>query len=438
MPIEDEIILENLNQVLLYLIDGKIESANDLLDKLDPELTEKNLWSELTANFRKYLIQYKEGAEFLRAIANGNLSVVPPQDPNRDNIMISQYKQLQSILSHLIWQTQQIANGDLNQKITFLGDLSISYNRLIASLREMRQLEERLRLASNSGKIGIWDWDIVNDTLIWDDSMYYLYCIRKEDFGGAYDAWIKTLHPEDKEYIEGEIQAAIRGVHEYSPEFRIITADGSVKVIKAESKTIRDQSGKALRMTGTNIDITHTKQAEIALKENELKFRTLFETAGDAILLFTEGRWVDCNARALRIFGCTRNQIIGANPGRFSPPRQPDGQSSEELTIERINLAYSGKPQFFEWEHCRADATPFTTEVNLNRLDVGGKQYIQAIVRDVSGRKLAEAKVSEQLNELRRWYDAIADREDRIIEMKMEVNKLLTEAGKPPRYESVI
>jgi len=147
-------------------------------------------------------------------------------------------------------------------------------------------------------------------------------------------------------------------------------------------------------------DVTQRKKAEEALRDNELKYRALFETSDDAILLFTEGSWVDCNARTLTMFGCTREQFIGAHPIRFSPLKQPDGRSSEELAIERINLAFAGKPQFFEWEHCQADGTPFAAEVNLNRLELEGKPYIQTIVRDVTERKRSEEEIRKLNAEL--------------------------------------
>ena len=134
-------------------------------------------------------------------------------------------------------------------------------------------------------------------------------------------------------------------------------------------------------------DITARKQAELKLRESELKFRALFETADEAILLFAGEQWVDCNAAAARVFGCTREQIIGANPARFSPPTQPDGQSSGELSVKRIGLAYANEPQAFEWVHCRPDGTLFDAEVHLNRVDLGGKPFIQAIVRDISEHK---------------------------------------------------
>ena len=127
-------------------------------------------------------------------------------------------------------------------------------HRLVGEM--LRDSEERLKLATRAAHIGIWDWDVEQNKLIWDDSMYALYGIQKEDFGGAYDAWTRTIHPEDLNYTDAEIQAALRGEREYAPEFRVILPDGSIRFIKAASKTLFDGNGKPLRMLGTNVDIT--------------------------------------------------------------------------------------------------------------------------------------------------------------------------------------
>ena len=191
--------------------------------------------------------------------------------------------------------------------------------------------------------------------------------------------------PEDLAIGMEDLGAIVAGKKKSSRvEKRYVRRDGTVIWGEVSINLVRNSQGQPLHFMPFILDITERKRAEELLRDSELKYRALFETAEGAILLFADGSWVDCNAKALSVFGCTREQIIGAHPNTFSPPTQPDGRPSEPEAVKLITLAYTTGPQSFEWEHCRMDGTTFAAEVNLNRVDLGGKPHIQAIVRDVS------------------------------------------------------
>ena len=142
-------------------------------------------------------------------------------------------------------------------------------------------------------------------------------------------------------------------------------------------------------------DVTEPHQKEVALRENEYKFKTLFETANDAILLTDGLVFLDCNHKAETMLGCSREKILAQPIGHFSPARQPDGTESRPKINQLIAAALSGTPQFYEWVGRRADGTPYNAEVSLNRIEVRGQNIVQAIIRDITARKQAEAARQE-------------------------------------------
>ena len=154
------------------------------------------------------------------------------------------------------------------------------------------------------------------------------------------------------------------------------------------------------RDNGSRVDDSAEGRIYLArIRESEIKYRALFDNANDGIFLMKGDIFIDCNRKFLSILRCSREQIIGQTPYRFSPPFQPDGRASKEKAREKGRAAISGEPQFFEWKHCRYDGTLFDAEVSLNRILIDENTLLlQAIVRDVSERKEAENKlrVSEE------------------------------------------
>lgn len=127
---------------------------------------------------------------------------------------------------------------------------------------ERGRLSERLQLATQSAQLGLWDWDIKNNELIWDEAMYRLYNISENEFSSVYEGWVSCVHADDRQRVDNDIQLVLAGKKKYDPEFRIVWKDSSIHYIKASGLIEKDSEGNLVRMTGFNWDITEQKKVE--------------------------------------------------------------------------------------------------------------------------------------------------------------------------------
>jgi PAS domain S-box-containing protein len=143
----------------------------------------------------------------------------------------------------------------------------------------LKEATQRLQLAVSSGHLGIWDWDAVNDVLVWNERMYELYGVSKNTFRMSRETWIKCLHPDDVAMALEEMRAALNGEKKYDFDFRIVHPDGETKFIKSNALVIRDEAGKAVRVIGMNMDITERKHTEEQLLQAQ-KMEAVGQLAG--------------------------------------------------------------------------------------------------------------------------------------------------------------
>ncbi|MBI3903338.1 MAG: PAS domain S-box protein [Nitrosomonadales bacterium] len=145
----------------------------------------------------------------------------------------------------------------------------------------IKEKEERLTLATVKNGVGVWDWNLVTQEMIWDDSMYMLYHIRREDFIGTEEAWRASLHPDDLTRGDQEVADAIADKKPFETEFRVIWPSGEIRYIKAVAKVFRDEQGKPLRMLGINMDVTERSKAEEEVRKlnRDLEQRVVERTA---------------------------------------------------------------------------------------------------------------------------------------------------------------
>ncbi|HEX2965249.1 MAG TPA: PAS domain S-box protein [Syntrophorhabdaceae bacterium] len=261
---------------------------------------------------------------------------------------------------------------------------------------EFLGIEDKLRVIIDAAPIAV---------MIHQDD-YWIYANRasEEITGHSVRELLGThfweiAHPDHLQFVREYGQKRQHGEETKNRyEFKIVTKSGIEKWVDltGTSTLIGAKPAAVVSMA----DVTERKMAEKAHLEDVAKYRALFENANDAIILLKDGRIIDCNKKTLEMFQCTMGQIIGETQYGFSPLLQSVGVSSKERISDLIRAAQSGESQFFEWRHCRYDRSVFDTEVSLSRIAFSSETLIQAIIRDVTERKLHEKKQRQLVSEL--------------------------------------
>ncbi|OWW26541.1 hypothetical protein B4Q04_02330 [Zobellia sp. OII3] len=194
---------------------------------------------------------------------------------------------------------------------------------------------QRLEIATTGANVGIWDFDIVNNQLVWDDNMYLLYGIDKKDFNGVYEAWQSGLHPGDKIRGEKEIAMAISGEKEFDTEFRVVWPNGETRYIKASAVTQRNADGKAIKMTGTNWDITELKNTQMMLSKSQESFFGAFENSDTGMAIVSiNGKWIKVNQSLCSSLGYEEEELLKLTFQQITHPE--DLQNDIELLNQTI------------------------------------------------------------------------------------------------------
>ncbi len=134
-------------------------------------------------------------------------------------------------------------------------------------ISELQNVKQRLELAIDSGQLGIWDWDIENDRMVWNERMLELYGMKKDQLTGTGRDWRRHVHPDDLQRVIAAMDAALTGEGDYEVDFRTLHPDGRTVEIKTDGIVIRNAEGRAVRMIGMNRDVTERKLLEEQLRQ---------------------------------------------------------------------------------------------------------------------------------------------------------------------------
>lgn len=269
--------------------------------------------------------------------------------------------------------------------------------QLQQAMAERETLSVRLALAVTSGGIGIWEWDILQNQVFWDDRMYELYGLQRSDFSNAYEAWLHAIHPDDQAEAEAISLQARRGEREYNPEFRVIHGDGSIHYLQAYALIQRNEAGEPLRMIGINFDITDRKQAEARLRASEA---ALLEAQRVAHI----GNWefdvvsqtIHWSEELYRMFGLELSHPIPTYQ-EYVQKLHPDDRANLIHCVERAIT--TGQPYRIDYRVILADGT---TRYHEGRGEVICNHQGQVVklfgtALDISDRKQIALQLQQQL-----------------------------------------
>lgn len=307
---------------------------------------------------------------------------------------------------------------------------------------KIEQNEERLRLAIDATRAGLWDLNFATGRLIISDAWFDIIGYHPSELRPLNQAkWKKLVHPEDYAAAHPLFVQHLKGLNElHEATLRIQHKNGNWLWFQSRGKVIaQDQSNRAVRMTGTLIDLSKQKELEISLKnqlaenqklfdenvtqttqlaDNEEKYRVLYESSLDAIILIKDRCYAACNPKSYEMFQCEPGYLIGRSPDKFSPEFQPDGQRSKDKSDVIFEKVYKGEPQIFEWVHQRPNGELFDVSVRLNLVELDNEQYIQTVLHDITEKK----KVASELENYRENLEILV--EQRTAELTQAMNDL--------------
>ncbi|MHB8829748.1 MAG: PAS domain S-box protein [Syntrophales bacterium] len=328
-------------------------------------------------------------------------------DPDRIRIVeVEQYKKDGSIVlmeNHLSFMRDEAKKP--------VGIISVSHDITERRRAEEALLTNRAQLANalEMARLGHWEYDVVNDLFTFNDQFYGMFHTTAEQVGGytmcSSEYARRFVHPDDIEVVGEETRKAIETTDPHFTqqiEHRMLYADGTVGYITVRFFIIKDSHGRTVKTYGVNQDITERKRAEEALNKAKTLLDKTFASMDEAILIVDSNtrKIIACNHATEIIFGFVEKDLVG--------------YSTDVLHVDKLSYDLFGQELFpvldangvfrTEFQMRRKNGSVFHTENTVTEIldDLGYRNSVVSVVRDITDRKQAEKQLQDTLESLRK------------------------------------
>ncbi|MEA5624287.1 PAS domain-containing protein [Nostoc sp. UHCC 0251] len=303
-----------------------------------------------------------------------------------------------------LWVVDQgFAVQDANGQVVRVVGASTDITEQQAVLRDrqqaeanLRESEERIRLATTAAELGMWFWNITTNELIWTEKCKQLYGLSPEA-EISFEIFLNCVHPEDRHCIHEAIAYCLEEKVECDIEYRSLWPDGSIHWIAAKGRIFYDAEDKPVRMMGTVQDITQRKQAENELRQRETQLRRLVDSNIIGIMFATLDCITEANQAFLEMVGYSREELLAGKVRRkhITPPEYYtlDEQGLEQLFTVGICTPY-------EKEYIRKDGSRIPILIGGALVEQDPASWI-CFILDLTPRKQLEKALRQQAEELK-------------------------------------
>lgn len=347
------------------------------------------LYAEITPEMLSQVTHDKNQLELLEKLHIRSVAIVP---------LIARKKTLGAITFVRSYPHERYEKSDMNFFLSLAtkAALSVDNARLHATLlretqksreifSQLRENEKALQLALEVGNMGVWDWEIRSGELTQSNSLGQFPSMPHGTGQVSSKDFLRLVHPLDRTHWEKTISQAIKQIGLYENEFRMQYPDKSKRWIFSKGEVLPDGIGNPSRLIGVSIDITKRKKIEETLRLSERKFRTIFKTALDGMIIFDDRLQIrDANPAACMIFQISHTSIIKKKLPALMAPGQRHIWLKE---IEQLKLRGEKKGEI---EIKSRGGIYKIVEYNAIA-NIFASRHL-AIMRDISDRKLEEKR----------------------------------------------
>lgn len=262
---------------------------------------------------------------------------------------------------------------------------------------ELQLSEASLTNAQRIAHLGNWDWDIVKNDLSMSNEMYRIIGLDPHEFGATIEAFLDTVHPDDRNSVQKGVDKALYEKIPYNIDHRILLPDGSIRIVNEQAEVNFDETGKPIKMTGTLQDITERKKAEQKLKDSEEKIQNLINNISDVLIeANSEGEVTYISHQIINIIGYHPNDLIGL---KFTDLIHP-----EDLVLyhEAMKKAQDkNEPTSLECRVKHKKGYYIQVSAKGSLVEIDNKNKFIGVIRDISERKRVEDMIKKEIKKLK-------------------------------------